>query len=50
MGDVGYQLVFYRFQYDTHGIDVTVFELFHNARAVQGVRRLRKGSLSRETE
>jgi hypothetical protein len=30
MGDVGYQVVFYRFHYDTHSIDVTVFELLHN--------------------
>jgi hypothetical protein len=30
MGDVGYQVVFYRIQYDTHGIDVIVFELLHN--------------------
>jgi hypothetical protein len=27
MGYVGYQVVFYRVHYDTHGIDVTIFEL-----------------------
>jgi hypothetical protein len=27
---VGYQVVFYRVHYDTHGIDVIVLELLHN--------------------
>jgi hypothetical protein len=30
MGDVGYQVVFYGIHYDTHGIDVNVFELLHS--------------------
>jgi hypothetical protein len=35
MGYLGYQVVFYRVHYDTHGIDVTIFEIFHNCNVLR---------------
>jgi hypothetical protein len=35
MGVAGYQVVFYGFHYDTHGIDVIVFELLHNCNVLR---------------
>jgi hypothetical protein len=35
MRDVGYQVVFYKVQYDTHGIDVIVLELLHNCNVLR---------------
>jgi hypothetical protein len=35
MRDVWYQVVFYIFHYDTHGIDVIVFELLHKCNVLR---------------
>jgi hypothetical protein len=35
MGYVGYQVVFYIFHYDTHEIDVTVFEILHSCNVIR---------------
>jgi hypothetical protein len=35
MGDVGYQVVFYRFHYDTHSIDIILFELLHSCNVLR---------------